>query len=128
MQSPVIPAAVSLDAAKANRFDWGQIQWLVAGALNTGAGITFGHVEIKPGHKNPRHQHPNSDEVLYLIEGELLHSLGEAVVHMRAGDAFFIPRGVPHDARNPGAATARMVVAYPTGDRQMVPLEDGGDS
>ncbi|HXF62207.1 MAG TPA: cupin domain-containing protein [Caldilineaceae bacterium] len=111
----------------ANQFDWGAIQWLVSGDLMDGANITFGFVEIEPGRKNPRHYHPNSDEVLYLIEGELRHTVGENIYHLTAGTAIFIPQQAPHDAFNPGSKTARMVVAYPTGDRQMVPLEAGED-
>ena len=115
------------DRRIANQFDWGSIQWLVSGQQNAGAKITFGFVEIEPGKKNPRHYHPNSDEVLYLIEGELNHSLGDEIFHLTAGMAIYIAQDEPHDAFNPGAVTARMVVAYPTGDRQMVALEEGRD-
>jgi quercetin dioxygenase-like cupin family protein len=116
-----------VDNQRANHFDWGNIQWLVSGDLMNNAQITFGYVEIKPGQKNPKHYHPNSDEVLYLLEGELNHSLGDETVALKAGMAIFIPQAVAHDAFNPGKTTARMVVAYPTGDRQMVALEEGQD-
>jgi quercetin dioxygenase-like cupin family protein len=117
-----------VNSQRANQFDWGSIQWLVSGDLMKNAQITFGYVQIEPGQKNPKHYHPNSDEVLYLLEGELQHSLGEEVVTLQPGMAIFIPQGVAHDAINAGTSTARMVVAYPTGDRQMVPLEEGEDS
>lgn len=116
-----------VDRAQANLFEWGSIQWLISGGMNPGAQITFGYVEIEAGQKNPRHYHPNSDEVLYLIEGELNHSLGEEIYHLTGGSAIFIPQNAPHDAFNPGKSTARMLVAYPTGDRQMVALEEGHD-
>ena len=116
-----------VNSEHANHFDWGNIQWLVSGDRMANAQITFGYVEIQPGRKNPRHYHPNSDEVLFLIEGELNHSLGDDVVHLTAGAAIFIPQSMPHDAFNPGDKTARMVVAYPTGERQMVALEEGQD-
>ena len=117
----------SVNSALANSFDWGRIQWLVSGQQHAGAQITFGFVEIAPGHKNPRHYHPNSDEVLYLIEGELHHSVGDEIFHLTSGTAIYIAQNMPHDAYNPGKVTARMVVAYPTGDRQMVALEEGQD-
>ncbi len=117
----------AVDGQRANHFEWGSIQWLVSGDRMDNANITFGYVEIEPGHKNPRHYHPNSDEVLYLLAGELNHSLGDDILHLTAGTAIFIPQAMPHDAFNPGTETARMVVAYPTGDRQMVALEAGRD-
>lgn len=116
-----------VDSTLANHFDWGSIQWLISGGKNPGAQITFGYVEIQAGHKNPKHLHPNSDEVLFLLEGELRHSIGDEVYHLTGGSAIFIPQNAPHDAFNPGTTTARMLVAYPTGDRQMIALEEGRD-
>lgn len=71
--------------------------------------------------------HPNPAVVLDLIEGELQHSIGDDLYHLTAGMAILIPQNAPHDVFNPGKSTARMLVAYPTGDRQMVALEAGCD-
>jgi quercetin dioxygenase-like cupin family protein len=91
--------------------------------------LTFGVVQIEPGQANPEHLHPNCDEILYLLEGELLHTLGEEEIHLRAGDTIHIPQGVRHRARNPGTVPARMVVTYNTGRRQMVRVTatEGGE-
>ena len=117
------PVAVAA-GGDAIRFPWGSIKWLFSGELQSNAEMTFGFVEIRPGMKNPKHLHPNSDEVLYLIEGELDHSLGDTVHHLKAGMAIHIPRGVEHDAVNTSDVTARMVVSYPTPDRQVVFSDD----
>lgn len=111
----------------ANHFDWGDIQWMCSNEQYENANLTFGHVQIKAGCKNPCHYHPNSSEVLFLIEGELEHSVGSEVFRLSPGMSIFIPQNVEHDARNVGTVTARMVVAYPTGDRQAVMLEAGED-
>lgn len=113
------------DDAQAQGFDWGSIQWLCDGQRYADAQQTFGYVQILPGAKNPKHLHPNSDEVLYLLEGELDHSLGEAVYRLTPGTSIHIPQGVAHDARNTGMVTARMIVAYPTAERQVVMMEAG---
>ena len=117
------PSVSRVSREHAITFDWGSIQWLVNDQLAADAQITFGYVEIDAGGKNPRHLHPNCDEVLYVLEGTLEHSLGDDVVDLSPGDALLIPRNVPHDARNRGQASARVVVAYSTGDRQTVMLE-----
>jgi oxalate decarboxylase/phosphoglucose isomerase-like protein (cupin superfamily) len=111
----------------ASHFDWGSIQWLCSNEFHADGNLTFGYVQIEPGQKNPRHYHPNSSEVLFLIEGELEHSLGDQLIHLTAGMSIFIPQGAGHDAFNRGSVTARMVVCYPTGDRQIVMLEAGND-
>ena len=77
--------------------------------------------------KNFKHQHPNCDEVLYLLEGELEHSLGGETYHLVAGTAIHIPEGVSHDAMNRGNVIARMLVAYSEADRQTISLEDGNE-
>src|SRR5688572_26812941 len=116
-----------VDQSKAIPFDWGSIQWLCSEKLIADAQMTFGYVEIKPGVKNPLHQHPNCDEVLYLIAGELDHSLDGEVHRLTPGASIHIPRGVKHDAVSRGGEVARMVVAYSSGDRQTEMLEEGGE-
>jgi quercetin dioxygenase-like cupin family protein len=106
-------------------FDWGSIEWLVSRELVPAAEMTFGYVEIHARRRNSRHLHPNCDEVLYLLEGLLDHTVGEDVVRLSPGRALHIPRGVPHQAENVGAETARMVVAYSAGDRETTIVEPG---
>jgi quercetin dioxygenase-like cupin family protein len=69
-------------------------------------------VELEPGVVAGRHTHPG-DEISYVLEGEgeLLID-GEAPRKLKAGDAFVIPAGKVHDARNTGAATLRLVGVY----------------
>ena len=123
--TPRIDPVVAVDHGPENRMPWGYMQWLCSGMLFADAQQTFGYVEIDPGRKNPRHLHPNSDEVLYLLQGELDHSLGDAVYHLKAGMSIHIPMGVAHDALNRGDDVASMIVAYPTADRQVVMCEVG---
>src|SRR5689334_22089181 len=89
-----------VDGTQALPFDWGTIQWLVSGRQIPDSRLTFGYVEIKAGTKNPKHYHPNCDEVLFLIEGELDHSLGKDIIHLTPGMAIHIPTGLSHDAVN----------------------------
>lgn len=117
-----------VDRASAHIFPWGSIQWLVSDKRFDGCELTLGHVEIEPGQKNVLHVHPNCDEALYLLEGELLHSVGDERHRMLPGTAIFIPRNVPHDAVNVGGVVARMVVAYSSGDRQTIMLEEGEEA
>lgn len=115
----------AVDPARAAAFDWGSIQWLIDARAFADSRVTLGVVEIQPGRKNPRHSHPNCDEALFLLKGELDHSLGDEVFHLTPGTAIHIPAGAAHDATNRGAETARMIVAYSTGDRQTVWLDAG---
>lgn len=69
-------------------------------------------VELEPGVMAGRHSHPG-DEISYILEGEgeLLID-GEAPRKVKAGEAFVIPAGKVHDARNSGAGTMRLIGTY----------------
>ncbi len=101
-----------------------QVQFLIA-EQNAGASdLVVGRTVLPPGARHERHLHPNCDEVLYVLEGELDHSLGEAIYHLTPGALLHIPVDTPHDARNTGTVTARVVIAYSAADRQTVLLEE----
>ncbi|BCM90179.1 hypothetical protein IAD21_02030 [Abditibacteriota bacterium] len=99
-------------------FDWGRIVWLVSGAQGTSNTMTFGRVTIKAGHANPRHRHPNCDEILHLLSGQIEHSLGDEKIVMNAGDTISIPTGIVHNARTISPEDAIMVICFSSPDRQ----------
>jgi quercetin dioxygenase-like cupin family protein len=69
-------------------------------------------VEIAAGATVPRHTHPGI-EVTYVMEGEGdLLVQGQPDRHLKAGDSFNVPAGVPHSARNTGAVPERLLVTY----------------
>src|SRR5688500_6346854 len=96
-----------------------RIKWLFDGQRSPGAAQTLGHVVIQPGQKNPLHAHPNCEEVLYLISGQLDHSLGDAIYRLDPGVAIRVPAGIKHDARCVSAEPAVMIVCYSVPDREM---------
>ncbi len=69
-------------------------------------------VEIAAGATAARHTHPG-DEISYFLggEGELLVD-GQPARKLKAGEAFIVPAGVVHAARNPGKEPARLVGVY----------------
>ena len=87
-------------------------------------GLTLGRVVLKAGRANPRHAHPNCEEVLYVLAGRVEHSLGDQSFTLEAGDTLAIPAGVFHNGISLGPEDADMIVAYSEGDRQFV-LEEG---
>jgi uncharacterized RmlC-like cupin family protein len=66
-----------------------------------------------PGPYLPRH---DFDEAFYVLEGELVFQVEDAVVTKRAGELAFAPRGVAHTLANHSDAPARYVlVCTPAG-------------
>lgn len=98
---------------------WGSLAWLAGRQIGNAQDLTLGHVIIKPGASNPRHCHPNCEEVLYLMSGRLEHSVGKEKISASAGDVFTVGPGIYHHATNIGTEDAHMIVAYSAGNRQM---------
>ena len=78
--------------------------------------------------------HHNSDEVAYVLSGEITFEIGERVTVMGPGACAFIPRGVPHAWKSTGTEAARVLFIYTPGragrvfeemlGRTAVPLSD----
>jgi quercetin dioxygenase-like cupin family protein len=67
--------------------------------------------EINPGGAVGRHTHPG-EEIGYLIEGTVLLEIDGATRTVKAGEAFAIPAGKPHNATNSGAGKAVVLATY----------------
>jgi quercetin dioxygenase-like cupin family protein len=74
--------------------------------------MTTGKCVISPGHANGRHRHPNCDEILTVLAGEIIHTWNDTEVQMTAGDVLAIPAGVAHNARNIGGTDAELLIAF----------------
>jgi quercetin dioxygenase-like cupin family protein len=108
------------NAAKAEPQPWGRLVWMVSGAIGNSETMTVGRCYIDEGSANPRHFHPNCDEVLHVLSGSIEHSLGDEMVAMEAGDTISIPQGAMHHARNVGTGEAVFVITFSSPDRQVV--------
>ena len=96
--------------------EWGAIKWYVSPAHTVGAVMACGEVVLLPGKGHERHNHPDSEEILYILSGE-----GEQMVDdgapfpVRAGDAIYIPRAIFHSTINTGWIPLRLLAIYNPG-------------
>jgi oxalate decarboxylase/phosphoglucose isomerase-like protein (cupin superfamily) len=114
----VDPAAVSTQT-----FEWGAIKWLVTPDATEGAGLTFGEVVLQPGQGHDRHNHPEAEEILYVLSGEgeqMLDEGGERRFPVRAGDTIYVPTGVFHATLNTGWEPLRLLALYNPGGAEKV--------
>jgi quercetin dioxygenase-like cupin family protein len=95
------------------------------GGIDRDAGADAWSRGAEAGACNPRHSHPNCDEVLYVLRGRLQHETGGEIVILEAGDTLAIPAGVAHQAVNIGTEEADTMVVYSSGRREFK-LEPSG--
>jgi oxalate decarboxylase/phosphoglucose isomerase-like protein (cupin superfamily) len=100
-------------------FDWGVIKPLVEG---DSANVSLMHVVLLPGQGHERHNHPDADEILYVLAGT-----GEQMVDddqtfaVRAGDTIWIPMGAFHSTLNTGWEPLSLLAIYaPAGAEQVL--------
>jgi quercetin dioxygenase-like cupin family protein/type 1 glutamine amidotransferase len=96
---------------------WGKLEWFASRALGNSTFMTVGIATINPGKENPVHRHPNCDEILHVLQGQIMNRVGDKEYEMHAGDTVTIPEGTPHNARNIGKDDAVLAIAYNTPDR-----------
>ncbi len=91
------------DALPTMSFDWGLIKPLVSTANTEAPEVSLMHVVLLPGQGHERHNHPDSDEILYFLsgQGEQMVDDGEPFA-VRPGQAVFIPKGAFHSTINSG--------------------------
>jgi mannose-6-phosphate isomerase-like protein (cupin superfamily) len=82
----------------------GEHLWFAGGGLFTikasasetgGAFVLWEDREVR-GKPTPLHLHPNEDETLYVLEGEILVHINGEEHRVGEGGLFVAPRGVPH--------------------------------
>lgn len=73
----------------------GVFTWKATAAETGGAFILLEDRMVR-GKTTPMHLHPNEDEVIYMLEGEILVHIEGEEHRVGQGGLFVAPRGVPH--------------------------------
>jgi quercetin dioxygenase-like cupin family protein len=82
----------------------GEKRWFYGGGVHTWKALAeqtngaFFLLEdaLSRGKTTPLHRHPDQDEMVYVIEGEILYSAGGTERRVARGGTIVTPRGVPH--------------------------------
>jgi quercetin dioxygenase-like cupin family protein len=61
------------------------------------------------------HSHRESDEIAYVLSGEITFKIGDQVTVGGPGTCAFLPRDVPHAWKSTGAEAARVLFLYTPG-------------
>ena len=78
----------------------------------TGDSIMIFEEIVPAGTKSTFHLHHDSDEVAYVLSGEVTFMIGGEISVGGPGACAFMPRGVPHAWKSTGAETGRVLFLY----------------
>lgn len=93
-------------------FDWGVLKWLSTPEVTGGERFSAGVVRLEPGKGHERHEHPDSDEILYVLSGSGEQELGDETREIEAGELVFVPEGVEHGTINTGWDPLVLLAVY----------------
>jgi quercetin dioxygenase-like cupin family protein len=72
--------------------------------------------EVAPvGTVTPMHLHRDSDEVAYVLSGEITFKIGDDITVGGPGTCAFMPRDVPHAWKSTGAGPGKVLFLYAPG-------------
>lgn len=97
----------------------GSLVTLKAGGDETGGTLAVGLEQAAHGVSLPAHVHRASDEALYVLEGELLVTVGTEQARALPGSFVYTPRGVPHGIEVRSATARYLIVWHPAGCEEL---------
>jgi quercetin dioxygenase-like cupin family protein len=80
--------------------------------VETDGSIMIFQETVPAGKKSYFHLHHDSDEVAYVVSGEVTFMIGDEVTVGGPGSCTFMPRGVPHCWKGTGAETSQVLFLY----------------
>ncbi len=97
-------------------FDWGRLSWLSEPLVTQAERFSCGVVTLEPGKGHTRHNHPYSEEILYVMEGKGIQTVelpsGRLEKEISAGELVHIPTAIYHSTINSGDEPMKMIAIY----------------
>jgi quercetin dioxygenase-like cupin family protein len=88
--------------------DWGRLRWLCNPPSTGAKDLTVIDVTLLPGKGHNFHKHPDQEEVILCIAGEVEQWVDREKRILGPGDSAFIPAGVVHASFNVGNSEAKV--------------------
>ena len=89
--------------------DWGKLRWMSNPPSTAAAQLTVIEVNITPGEGHDFHKHPDQEEVIYVISGQVEQWLEQEKRILGPGDSVFIGADVVHASFNVGDLEAQLL-------------------
>mgnify|MGYP001418584225 CR=1 FL=1 len=97
-------------------FDWGRLNWLSEPNVTAAERFSAGIVQLEPGKGHDRHNHPYSEEILYVIKGKGLQMVelpsGKVEKEIGVGALVHIPTALYHSTVNTGDDVMELFAIY----------------
>jgi len=94
---------------KREELEWGSLAWFSSPSASNAKDLVVLEVTLSPAGGHNFHKHPNQEELIYVIEGEIEQWVEQEKRTLRSGDSAFIGAGVVHASFNRGDRSAKLL-------------------
>jgi quercetin dioxygenase-like cupin family protein len=105
----MIPKFISSAEVKREQLEWGSLAWFSSPAASNSNALVVLEVSLSPAGGHNFHRHPNQEEVIYVIEGEIEQWVDQEKRILRPGDSAFISADVVHASFNVNGRNAKLL-------------------
>ena len=89
--------------------EWGKLRWLSSPPATGARDLTVINVTLAPGKGHDFHKHPDQEEVIYVVAGQVEQWVDREKRILGPGDSCFLPAGLVHASFNVGGTDADIV-------------------
>lgn len=107
---------VDADSAVRDERPWGRIDWMARPDLVASRHVLFGRTRLDPDGAQPFHQHPEHEEVLYVVSGRAELWVERNRRTLEAGQLAVIPTGRVHAVVNVAAEELELLEVFAPGE------------
>ena len=100
---------ITLAERESDVLDWGVMGWLSRPTTTGAKDLVVIEVTLDPTFGHNFHKHPDQEEVIYVVEGEIEQWLGTEMRILSVGDSVFIPADVVHASFNVSDRPAKVI-------------------
>ena len=113
--------------AEREQLVWGSLAWMSRPGSTEAKDLTVIEVTLNPGGGHNFHKHPDQEELIYVLEGEVEQWLEQTPRTLRPGDAIFIKANIVHASFNNSSTPAKLlaILGPCVGDGGYVSVEVG---
>jgi len=91
------------------QLDWGSLGWVTHPPLTNNKDLTVIDVKLLPGKGHAFHRHPDQEETIYVIDGDVEQWIDQDMKILKSGDVAYIDAGVVHASFNVGDRPAKLL-------------------
>jgi quercetin dioxygenase-like cupin family protein len=101
---------ITSEEVEREQLEWGELGWISRPTMTGADDVTVIEVTLEPGHGHNFHKHPNQEEVIYVMSGEIEQWLEKEKQILKPGDSIFIDTDIVHASFNQSSDKAILMV------------------